>query len=68
MVTAMPMVPGVPLHLGLPLILEASTSAQLEQAMGEYSPQRKSSVPVGTLQELMCGAHFPGGDWSYSGL
>lgn len=50
---------GVPLHSGLPLILRASVSAQLEQAMRECPPQRKPSLLVATLQELVCGEHFP---------
>lgn len=68
MLTVMPMDPGVPLHLGLPLILGVSPSAQQEQAMGQCSLQRKSSLSMATLQELLCGARFPGGDWSCSGL
>lgn len=38
LLAVIPMDPGVPLHLGLPLILRASVSAQLEQAMRESSP------------------------------
>lgn len=38
LLAVIPMDPGVPLHLGLPLILKASVSAQLEQAMRESSP------------------------------
>lgn len=37
-ISIIPMDPGVPLHSGLPLILKASVSAQLEQAMRECSP------------------------------
>lgn len=67
LLAVIPMDPGVPLHLGLPLILKASVSAQLEQAM-RVPPQRKSSLPVATLQELVCGEHFPREGWSGSGL
>lgn len=47
------------LSLGLPCILRASVSAQLEQPERQCSPQRKSSPPVGSVQELECGGRFP---------